>query len=340
MHVIQAVNVNDALRQGLDLLTYQGAFESSRNGAVLVAPWPVCTVYRDSRQRVLANPVRDANPFFHLFESIWMLAGRNDVAFPARYAKQLLMYAEQDGTMNGAYGYRWRCHFGYDQLPLIIEELRRNKQTRRCVLTMWDGGSPTSNGSVGDLQKAIAGSNDVPCNTQVYFRVRGSLLDMTVTCRSNDIIWGAYGANAVHFSVLHEFIANATELEVGRYYQMSNNYHAYTERDDFSKLVDRYVPNDIYAHLTSYRLMDDSNYQYWLEDAEAFIKNPHAEGPYHHSFFDEVARPMAMAHAAYKVEAYGDAMRWAGACAAEDWRYAAIVWFRTRSNWPMEGARL
>ena len=51
---------------------------------------------------------------------------------------------------------------------------------------------------------------------------------MTVTNRSNDMIWGAYGANAVHMSVLLEYMAGMLGYGVGAYYQFSNNLHAYT----------------------------------------------------------------------------------------------------------------
>jgi hypothetical protein len=50
---------------------------------------------------------------------------------------------------------------------------------------------------------------------------------MTVFCRSNDLIWGAYGANAVHMSILQEYVACGLARPVGHYWQVSNNYHVY-----------------------------------------------------------------------------------------------------------------
>ena len=51
---------------------------------------------------------------------------------------------------------------------------------------------------------------------------------MTVSNRSNDIIWGTFGANAVHMSMLHEYVASALMLHVGKYTQISDSFHAYT----------------------------------------------------------------------------------------------------------------
>ncbi len=80
-----------------------------------------------------------------------------------------------------------------------------------------------------DLHLAVGDKlgRDVPCNTHVYFDVKDGLLNQTVCCRSNDIIWGAYGANAVHMSVLLEYMAALSGLGVGVYRQFSNNYHLY-----------------------------------------------------------------------------------------------------------------
>jgi hypothetical protein len=71
-------------------------------------------------------------------------------------------------------------------------------------------------------------TKDVPCNTSIYFAVNGEgALDMTVCNRSNDLVWGALGANAVHMSVLQEYIAARLDRDVGQYYQFTNNLHGY-----------------------------------------------------------------------------------------------------------------
>jgi thymidylate synthase len=71
-----------------------------------------------------------------------MLAGREDVAPLAYYAKNMLNYSDDGHTLNGAYGYRWR-HADTsveprDQLEIIVEHLQNKPESRRAVLTMWD----------------------------------------------------------------------------------------------------------------------------------------------------------------------------------------------------------
>ncbi len=234
MHVLTARNVHEALPLGINYLQRHGIRRDSRNGPVYQSPVPVTTVYERPWERVVFWPERDANPFFHLYESLWMLAGRNDLAPLVKFSSQIAKYSDDGKTVNGAYGYRWRWHFevvddlltlpsgdpvmeSIDQLAVIAEILTKNKDDRRCMLQMWDAEE--------DLGSS---SKDVPCNTMATFQINTEgKLDLSVFCRSNDIIWGAYGANAVHFSFLLEYMAHWIGVSVGRYYQISVNWHGY-----------------------------------------------------------------------------------------------------------------
>ena len=60
---------------------------------------------------------------------------------------------------------------------------------------------------------------------------------MTVCNRSNDMIWGAYGANAVHMSILMEYVAVAVNAPMGSYYQISDSFHIY-ENEQWDKIKD------------------------------------------------------------------------------------------------------
>src|SRR6185369_13562421 len=108
MREITVHNVNQALMEGLHWLLAVGEKEDSRNGLVLVSPVPVMTTYLRPCQRVLFSPMRDANPFFHLMEALWMLAGRDDLAWPLYFNSKFGAYSDNGVTVHGAYGHRWR----------------------------------------------------------------------------------------------------------------------------------------------------------------------------------------------------------------------------------------
>lgn len=219
MLVIIASNVNMAYNDALWRMKVSGQVEQTRNGEVRAAPCPVTTCYQRPWERMLFDAKRDANPFFHVMEAMWMLGGRNDVASVARYASNMTSFSDDGVTLNGAYGHRWRAQFDTDQIDWVIGHLKNDPTSRRAVIGMWD---PTS-----DPWTVSDGGKDVPCNTTIYFRTVGGKLTMTVCCRSNDIIWGCYGANAVHMSYLHELVALGVGLPMGAYYQVSNNWHVY-----------------------------------------------------------------------------------------------------------------
>jgi len=234
MHVIETRNVHEALPEVMRYLQEHGEGRESRNGPVLKAPGPVTIVYERPTERVMFWPQRDANPFFHLLEAMWMLCGRNDVAFPASIIGTMRNFSDNGVTYNGAYGHRWRSHFGYDQLSTIASALRENPDCRRQVLTMWDPW----------LDLGLE-SKDLPCNTQAYFSISGGVLNMMVTNRSNDAVWGALGANAVHFSVLLEYMAAKIGVPVGTYWQVTNNLHLYLDnhRDLMEEMAKKAWPS-------------------------------------------------------------------------------------------------
>ena len=338
MHVIHARNVQSALPEALYKLRRFGVERNSRNGKVSMFPGPVTTLYEHPTERVLFWPERDANPFFHFMEALWMLGGRHDVGFLQQFVPRMAVYSDNGTTFHGAYGYRWRNHFNKDQLPGIILILQQNPESRRCVLQMWDA----------DEDLWYQEGKDLPCNTQAYFtRNEGGDLDLLVTNRSNDIVWGAYGANAVHFSMLQEFMAAAIGCSVGRYWQVSNNFHAY-EGPDYDKvkpLADtaadvwsygRQLPCPYSEGTVIPYPMISTPIEEWLADLDMFLSEGMVIG-IRDPFFRRVAWPLWCAHRAYKDPAHTIARRVANAfkalerCEALDWRLAAGEWIQRRA---------
>lgn len=338
MHVIRVRNVQEALPVGLRHLEEVGIDRNSRNGPVKLFPGPVTTVYERPRERVIYHQERDANPFFHLFESLWMLAGRDDVKYVAHFVKRMKTFSDDGKTLHGAYGKRWLDWFGadldasstmyQDQLLNAIEALKHNPDDRRQVISMWDGHV--------DPNVAAAGGKDVPCNTHIYVWVdTDGRLSMTLSNRSNDMVWGAYGANAVHFSYLQEFLATGVGVEVGRFYQVSNNLHAYHDTLKGVESLGRMaVFEDPYSEglVEPYPLVS-TDIKTWREDLSVFFDIGPAPG-LRDPFFRRVAIPMWLAHEAYKssddIERFELAFHNLSQCHAADWRMAANEWLVRR----------
>jgi thymidylate synthase len=211
-------NVNQMYSEMMMTMRMNGVVGTSERGPVVSLQSPALVTVLFPNERVLIDPVRLCNPFFHVAEACWMMAGHECVQWLEQFNKRIADSADDDGTINGAYGYRWRRHWPMDQIRSCVGILRRNQSSRRAVLQMWD--------PQVDLDVS---SNDIPCNTAIFFRVIRGSLEATVTNRSNDVVWGMCGANAVHLTILQELMARELRLKIGRYHVMTNNAHCYLD---------------------------------------------------------------------------------------------------------------
>lgn len=344
----------------------------SRYGEVQKIVEPVIVTYTEPRERVLFNRARDCNHFFHLFESLWMLAGRNDLAPIVFYLPKMAEFSDDGGvTQPDAYGYRWRQYFGWDQLNNIVDELKNDPTSRRVVLQMWNAwhGKNALNSYVSsDAHSAACGSKGVPCNTQAYFEITKSeighpdgapQLNMTVCNRSNDMIWGMLGANVVHFSMLQEYLANAIGVQVGKYHQFTNNLHVYTktwtpevwmdELEDASMHApqhieyafdreDQTVNGGVLASqvpLVKDKETFDKEVKLFVDDFSVVAYGSGKNGlDYTEPFLENVAKPMCLAWRHHKRRDYNMALAAIAGCRAEDWREAGRNWLlKRKANW-------
>lgn len=345
MHVVTGRNVNAVYHDAVALVRSRGEAQSSRAGPVLAVPEPVVLETLYPRERVLLDPVRNQNPFFVFFESLHMLAGRRDYTFLDRFVRDFSSrFAEEDGDGWGAYGHRWRRHFDnprsfsgpIDQLDYTVEALRRDPLDRRVVITMWnpsvDLGTP---------------ARDLPCNTHIYPRIVDGRLDLMVCCRSNDVVWGATGANAVHFAFLQEYLAGRIGVQVGTLRQMTTNLHGYvdvldkvgepTHLDPYDDLHDRLGSSDGQYTVCSAPIGTD--WEHWDEDLLQFLSvvEKHDWDPAQYKFrnewFTRTAVPMWYSHAYWRLgHPPSTYLTIAEQIQAPDWRLAATCWLRRRKS--------
>ena len=343
MKVITARNINDAFRLGVDFFLEKTNYreQESRNGLTLEAVEPVATVYQKPTERVLFCEKRDANPFFHFIEGLWMIHGRNDLRPLTFFVESMRDFSDDNETLWG----RWRDYFDKDQLDIIIAMLQRNPDDRRAVLQMWDAKE--------DLDRD---GKDVPCNTNIYFKVRNKKLNMTVCNRSNDMLWGAYGANAVHMSMLQEYMALMIGVEVGVYTQISDSFHVYQndvwERCKELGVIDIYnwrsTKND-YEYIKQkdlVPLITHSKTFHWelnlfferfsevITTGEKFLAEELSppRQTFQNPSIRDIAIPMVNAYLFHKGRRYEDSYAWINKIKAYDWMKACFEWVRKRDT--------
>ncbi|UYA99043.1 thymidylate synthase [Xanthomonas phage vB_Xar_IVIA-DoCa10] len=150
-------------------------------------------------------------------EVAWYVLGSQDAAFITKYAPLWDKFVEaisypvyEDDVFIGrssfkgvksAYGYRWRRHFGRDQIRLAVEALRKDPSDRRVYVSAWD---PAEDG-LGEQ-----GQKNVPCPTSFTFSITGGELHSSLFLRSSDLFVG------LPYDVMgHALLMDAVAHELG-----------------------------------------------------------------------------------------------------------------------------
>lgn len=303
-----------AYREALWKIRTCAVVEDSRNGEVLTLEEPALISILYPQKRLITDPVRDANPFFHCMEFVWMMAGSNDVKWLAQFNSRYMEYSDDGSTVHAAYGARWRWQLGVDQIEEAVQMLIEDPTSRRIVIQMWE--------SSLDLNKK---KKDLPCNTQIMLRVVKGKLNMTVINRSNDLIWGAMGANVVHMTMLQEFLAQAANLDLGKYRVFSNNLHMYTGMPRYNEIYNHEPDVGIYREEVQIKplLSKQDSWKNFLWDAETLLDGG---DEFNCSWIRDVAKPIHDIYMRRKEVRREDL----GAIKSEDWRIACEAWLLRR----------
>lgn len=352
---IIARNTNDLQGMFADKAHRHGVRMESRNGPVLRLPGVTTVTLRHPWERVNFSPARNANPFFHLFEAMAMLAGDigNDAPVLGHFAKQMMMYSDDGKQYNAFYGSRIRNWFdrgmstGRDQLSEVIEILRKDPFTRQALVQIWD---PELDLGVNTKDKA--------CNLCMIFDAvhEGDgvfTLNMTTFNRSNDGIWGGIcGANVVHFSFFHEYVACALGWRMGQWHHSSANLHVYLGEDrvpmwEAIKAEGREMDKMLYPNVQWLFDADKRDifdhevtlFVTWMQSAiraGSVVGAPSdpeiARWEFHNDFLHNVAYPMTAAYLAWKQGNKQIAYDWLKEVAPGDWRLAGLCWFKRREG--------
>ena len=157
---------------------------------------------------------------------------------------------------------------------------------------------------------------------------------MTVVNRSNDMLFGLYGANVVHMSMLQEYVAGMLGVGIGSYYTMSNSLHVYPEFEVTPRSMEISECDDPYARgeVTSYPLFDyGKNPEAWNLDLALFFEDPYTVG-YTHSYWHRVIKPMWALWKEWKGKRNPGTIQeiLLQMPAGNDWRRAASEWLARR----------
>jgi thymidylate synthase len=329
---IHATNTNTLTPLVIDALLKYGVRTETRNGPALTIQEPVTVHLTKPWQRVNLWEARDANPFFHVWEALAMLAGYNSVPFMTWLAKPMGDYSDNGTTYNAFYGTRARVNWG-DQIARVITLLRKDPGTRRAVVQLWDP---------ADMLRE---TKDMACNTSLMFGEEPGIpgtLRMTSTNRSNDaILGGVCGANIVHLSFIHEYVASMAGLQMGDWWHFSNNLHAYIGQPKFPLLAagctsvsPQPYPQQGFVHLVGEKAAFDTEIVQAVAMAHACSAWPNVwlDYPFTQPFLRNVAVPMFNAYLAHKRKQPQRSYTFVNEIIPDDWNLACKGWINRRTD--------
>ncbi len=154
-----------------------------------------------------------------LHELLWFLRGDTNIAYLKQNGVSIWdEWADANGDLGPVYGKQWRAFEGaggetVDQIAWVVEEIRRNPDSRRLVVSAWN--------PVDIPKMALA-----PCHCLFQFYVANGKLSCQLYQRSADVFLGV-PFNIASYALLTELIAHVTGLEAGEFVITFGDVHLY-----------------------------------------------------------------------------------------------------------------
>ena len=159
----------------------------------------------------IETPWRKWSPKYAEREWLWYLSQNRSVEEIKKYAPIWDKMHGGDNLVMSNYGWQWGRN---NQLEKVIEQLDKNPNTRQAWISIFDG------------KEKDFYQHDTPCTLAVGFDIFEGLLNMCVTMRSCDLIYG-FCNDQYCFSKLQEKVADCLDLPIGAYYHFAHDLHIY-----------------------------------------------------------------------------------------------------------------
>ncbi len=159
-----------------------------------------------------------------IHELLWFLKGDTKIQYLQDNKVSIWdEWADADGNLGPVYGKQWRsweCADGssVDQISQVIQEIRRNPDSRRLIVSAWN---------VGDLPKMAL----QPCHALFQFYVANNKLSCQLYQRSADVFLGV-PFNIASYALLTFMIAKVCNLQVGEFIHTLGDAHLYSNHLD------------------------------------------------------------------------------------------------------------
>ena len=155
-----------------------------------------------------------------IHELLWFLRGDTNIAYLKQHDVRIWdEWADANGDLGPVYGKQWRSWEGangqtFDQIAWVVEEIRRNPDSRRLIVSAWN---------VGQLEQMAL----MPCHSLFQFYVANGRLSCQLYQRSGDIFLGV-PFNIASYALLTHMVAQVCGLQVGDFVHTLGDAHLYS----------------------------------------------------------------------------------------------------------------
>jgi len=162
-------------------------------------------------------------------ELLWFLRGETNIKSLVEKNVHIWdAWADKDGNLGPVYGAQWRSWMAYDgeydhyktidQIANVIEQIKRNPDSRRLIVNAWN---------VGEIDDMAL----PPCHMFFQFYVVSGKLSCQLYQRSGDIFLGV-PFNIASYSLLTHMIAQVCDLDVGEFIHTLGDAHIYNNHKE------------------------------------------------------------------------------------------------------------
>ncbi len=154
-----------------------------------------------------------------IHELLWFLKGDTNIAYLKENGVSIWdEWADENGDLGPVYGKQWRSWAKpdggtVDQIAWVLDEIRRNPDSRRLVVSAWNPGEID--------RMALA-----PCHCLFQFYVAEGRLSCQLYQRSADVFLGV-PFNIASYALLTHMMAQATGLQPGDFVHTFGDAHLY-----------------------------------------------------------------------------------------------------------------
>jgi thymidylate synthase len=163
-----------------------------------------------------------------IYELLWFLRGDTNVKYLDEHGVTIWDdWADANGDLGPVYGRQWRSWptpdgGSIDQMTNVVDEIRRNPNSRRLIVTAWNPGE--------NDRMALS-----PCHCLFQFYVADGALSCQLYQRSADVFLGV-PFNIASYALLTLMVAQVTGLKPGAFIHSFGDTHLYLNHLEQARL--------------------------------------------------------------------------------------------------------